>query len=412
MLAMLLVVCFAVSAVAEDRLSWSGAFRARAWYKDNLTTANSDDKSDREQYWDQRFRVAMKVAIVEGITGHLRMDFSENTWGLTTNRSRRWQRGDADNTDRQLNVDRAYVRIDKEMFTLNTGQQYIALGKQMITDGNHFGLNLRLKLPVDIYAQYAKIDENESATDEDEFASEDEDYFGGQASYKGEGWMAGILGATRQDGNNTTDDSPYVFGLFGDATFGALSLQGEADFFGGDKGSQDYFGSQVWIGGKYAVTPALWLGVDGWYAAGKNDTNKVQRTGISGGADTFSMSDKGPFNSDILPLNSVAGAVGGTAKRNPEFDPAGSNGGAVGGVISAGYRIIEPLEATGSLLYVAPESTRNTPLNSVFTGSIFLAYDWYENTEVAGGWVYQSIDADGQSTDGANVLVLRLQLKW
>jgi hypothetical protein len=176
MLAMLLVVCFAVSAIAEDRLTWSGAFRARAWYKDNLTTANSDDKSDRLQYWDQRFRVAMKVAIVEGITGHLRMDFSENTWGLTTNRSRRWQRGEADNTDRQLNVDRAYVRIDKEMFTLNTGHQYIALGKQMITDGNHFGLNLRLKLPVDIFAQYAKIDENESATDEDEFDSEDEDF--------------------------------------------------------------------------------------------------------------------------------------------------------------------------------------------------------------------------------------------
>jgi hypothetical protein len=403
MLAMLLVVCFAVSAVAEDRLSWSGAFRARAWYKDNLTTADSDDKSDREQYWDQRFRVAMKLAIVEGITGHLRMDFSENTWGLTTNRSRRWQRGDSSNTDRQLNVDRAYVRIDKEMFTLNTGQQYIALGKQMITDGNHFGLNLRLKLPVDIFAQYAKIDENESATDEDEFDSEDEDYFGGQVVYKGEGFSAGLLAATIQD-SAESDDSPYAFGIFGDVTFGALSLFGEADFFGGDAGGgRDYFGSQVWIGGKYAITPAFWLGLDGWYAAGKSDVNKVQATTITDGADTWSMSDKGPFRSDILPI----GATG-----LPEMDPAGANAGAFGGVISAAYRVIEPLEFTGSLFYVAPETTKNTDLDSIFIGSVFFAYDWYENTEVAGGWLYKSEDYDNRGSDGANVLVLRLQLKF
>lgn len=403
MLAMLLVVCFAVSAIAEDRLSWSGAFRARAWYKDNLTTANSDDKSDREQYWDQRFRVAMKVNIVEGITGHLRMDFSENTWGQTTNRSRRWQRGENSNTDRQLNVDRAYVRIDKEMFTFNTGHQFLALGKQMITDGNHFGLNLRLKLPVDLYGQYAKIDENESRTDEDEFESEDEDYFGGQVVYKGEGWSIGGLGATIQD-NNPSDDSPYAFGVFGDATFGALSLFGEADFFGGDAGGgRDYFGSQVWIGGKYAITPAFWLGLDGWYAAGKSDTNKVQATTITDGADSWSMSDKGPFRSDILPL----GAAG-----LPEMDPSGASGGAVGGVISGAYRVVEPLEFTGSLFYVAPETTRNTDLDSIFVGSIFFAYDWYENTEVAGGWLYKKEEFDGRGSDGANVLVLRLQLKF
>jgi uncharacterized membrane protein len=114
MLAMLLVVCFAVSAVAEDRLSLSGAFRARAWYKDNLTTADSDDKSDRLQYWDSRFRVAAKIAIVEGITGNLRFDFSENTWGLTTNRSRRWQRGEAAQGERNFHVDRAYVPSTKK----------------------------------------------------------------------------------------------------------------------------------------------------------------------------------------------------------------------------------------------------------------------------------------------------------
>jgi hypothetical protein len=408
MLAMLLVVCFAVSAVAEDRLSWSGAFRARAWYKDNLTTANKDDKSDREEYWDQRFRVAMKINIAEGITGNLRMDFSENTWGQTTNESRRWQRGESDNTDRQLNVDRAYVRIDKEMFTFNVGHQFLALGKQMVTDGNHFGLNLRLKLPVDLYGQYAKITENDSRTDQDEFDSEDEDYFGGQVVYKGEGFSVGGLAATIQD-RATSDDSPYAFGIFGDATFGALSLVGEADFFGGDAGAgRDYFGSQVWVAGKYAITPAFWLGLDGWYAAGKNDPNKVQATTITDGADTWSLSDKGPFRSDILPL----GATYGNSRGLPEMDPAASSGGAIGGVLSAGYRIVEPLLAEGSLFYVAPENTRNTDLNSIFIANIFGTYDWYENTQVAGGYLYKSEDRDNRSTDPAHVLVLRLQLKF
>jgi hypothetical protein len=289
------------------------------------------------------------------------------------------------------------------MFTFNVGQQFLALGKQMITDGNHFGLNLRLKLPVDIFAQYAKIDENESATDEDEFDSEDEDYFGGQVVYKGEGFSAGLLAATIQD-SAESDDSPYAFGIFGDATFGALSLFGEADFFGGDAGGgRDYFGSQVWIGGKYAITPAFWLGLDGWYAAGKSDVNKVQATTITDGADTWSKSDIGPFRSDILPI----GAAG-----LPEMDPAGANAGAFGGVISAAYRVIEPLEFTGSLFYVAPETTKNTDLDSIFIGSVFFAYDWYENTEVAGGWLYKSEDYDNRGSDGANVLVLRLQLKF
>ena len=80
-------------------------------------------------------------------------------------------------------------------------------------------------------------------------------------------------------------------------------------------------------------------------------------------------------------------------------------------MISAAYRVIEPLEFTGSLFYVAPETTRNRTLDSIFVGSVFFAYDWYENTEVAGGWLYKSEDRD-TSTDGANVLVLRLQLKF
>jgi hypothetical protein len=404
-LALLLVVCFVTGAVAEDRLKWSGAYRARAWYNDNSNDFDNDNKADRNYYIDQRFRIQMSLAIAEGISGVVRMDLAEVTWGLNTTGSRSWARPDDTNdADAAFQLDRTYVRIDKEMFTLNVGQQFMVLGgsNPVLWDANQFGANLRIKLPVDLYGQYAKISESGSRNDEAFNNSEDVDFFGGMAKYSQESWSVGVMAAMIND-NSTADASPYAFGFFGDATFGALSLEGEADFFGGDFGPRDYFGSQVWIAGKYAITPAFWLGLDGWYAAGKNDVNKIQATTIIDGADTWSMTDKGPFKSDILTL----GGAG-----LPEFDPAGASAGAVGGVVSAGYRIVEPLLAEGSLLYVAPETTRNTTLNSIFTANIFLTYDWYQNTQVSGGFVYQSADFDGISTDPAYVGVLRLMLKF
>jgi hypothetical protein len=409
-LALLLVVCFVTGAAAEDRLKWSGAYRARAWYKDNNQDYDSDNNADRQYYFDHRFRVQMRVGIADGIDGTLRFDFSEAQWGLGTTGSRNWAR--ATHSNNMLQVDRAYVRINKEMYTLVVGQQFMALGKSMIWDSQQFGLNLRIKTPVDLYAQYAKINESGSLSDESFNNSEDVDFFGGQAVYKQETWGVGIHAATIND-NSDTDNSPYVFGIQADATFGALMLEGEADFFGGDApgANQDYFGTQVWIGGKYTVTPAFWLGLDGWWAAGDDDATETQITGL-GGVQSWNKSEIGPLNADILVLSGIAGAFGGVSKNHAEFDPSGANGGAVGGVISGGYRLIEPLEATAALLYVGVNETANTPVNSAFTGNIFLNYDWYENTQVAAGYVYTSVDADGPSTDAAHVAVLRLQLKF
>jgi hypothetical protein len=413
MLALVLVAVFATGVVAEDRLKISGAYRARGWYKDNQSNYDDGNDADRQQYFDQRFRVAWTIAVAEGITANLRTDFGEVQWGQQTTGSRGWARplGSAVDSDRSFQLDRSYVRIDKEMFTLSVGQQYWALGNAIVVDDNQFGAHLRIKLPVDIYLQYAKISEGGSLNDESEFGFEDTDYFGGQAVYSQEGWSAGLLGGMVND-NSVTDNSPWVIGVFGDAAFGALSLKAEADFFGGDAGGNvDAVGTQVWGTAKYAVTPALWVAVDGWYAQGTDDPTEMQITGI-GDSDSFSLGDRGPFNTDIIPLGGIAGAVGGAASNINEFDPAGASAGAIGGMISAGYRIIEPLSVNGSLMYISTEESSNTTLNNVFLGNLFLTYDWLENTEVAAGWVYTSIDVDGCSTDFFNVAVMWLQLKF
>ena len=197
---------------------------------------------------------------------------------------------------------------------MSVGQQYWALGNAIVVDQNQFGANLRIKLPVDLYAQYGKISESGSITDKDEFNSKDVDYYGGQAVYKQEGWSAGVLGGMIND-NSAVDNSPYVFGVFADATFGALSLVGELDFFGGSVSpTVDAAGTQIWGKAKYAFTPAAWIGLDGWYAGSENATDKMQLTGI-GDSDSFSLADRGPFNTDILPLNGIAGAMGGATSN-------------------------------------------------------------------------------------------------
>ena len=82
MLALLLVVCFVTGAAAEDRLKWTGAYRARAWYKDSNSDFDSDDNSDRLYYVDQRLRNQITITVADGITAVARFDLGELEAGI------------------------------------------------------------------------------------------------------------------------------------------------------------------------------------------------------------------------------------------------------------------------------------------------------------------------------------------
>jgi len=413
LLALFLVVCFTTGAVAEDRLKISGSYRARGWYKDNNNDFNDNNDADNLRYIDQRFRVGMKINIAEGITGNVRIDFGEAQWGQQTTGSRNWARpASSTNPDYDFQLDRTNVRIDKDYFTLVVGQQFMALGQSLIWDANQFGANLRIKLPVDVYLQYAKISEGGGLDDEESLGHEDTDFYGGQAVYSQKAWKAGVLAATIND-NSATDNSPYVFGGFGNAAFGPLSLHGEFDIFGGSyTPTIDYKGAQIWAGGKYAIMDNLWVGLDGWWAQGTNDPTEHQITGL-GGAQTVSFADLGPFKADVLPVHGIYNVFGGVSRDHAEFDPSGNSAGAIGGVLSAGYRIMEPLMAEASVLYIQPENSSATQLDSVQEFNVFLTYDWYENTELAVGYMWVGIDAaSGIPDDPSNIVVGRLQIKF
>jgi len=76
--AVALVVAFTVPAMAaeKERLQLSGTMRVRAWDMNNYSDWDDDNDADKISYWDQRFRLGATINVAEGVSAHLRFDFS------------------------------------------------------------------------------------------------------------------------------------------------------------------------------------------------------------------------------------------------------------------------------------------------------------------------------------------------
>jgi len=148
-------------AIAEDKLSISGEFRVFGFSKENYADFDDSDKSDETDYFNQRLRLYSKYAVTEGVTIHTRMDFGEGTWGADGQNSIRQE----DNND--LQIDRAFLEIDKERFNFRAGQQYYGFGNSIAVDHQGTGFRVSTKGPVVFTAFWNKLDENGSTTDDD-----------------------------------------------------------------------------------------------------------------------------------------------------------------------------------------------------------------------------------------------------
>jgi hypothetical protein len=426
-LALTFVAGMVAVAAAEDRLTIPGEFRVRAWYWENNEDFDRDLPGDKLYYFDQRFRVYPRIQIADGIVGRLRFDFSEVQWGRqTTGDGRGWTRSDAGHTT--IQVDRAFIQIAKPMWRLMLGEHYTNLGNAIVVTHNNFGGVLRVNTPVVLDFLYYKVSEGGksgaalSDSVVDGVSYEDSDFFGGQATYKSDVWNAGLLAATIND-NSDVDNSPWVFGLFGGYTWGPLALKGELDFLGGDLGSNDQKGTQIWGNGQWNFSPNIYIAGDLWYADSHNAADERQITGITDGGDSFAIADYGPFNTDILPLENIpeflranSAITGKDANARtqtiPEFDPSGSSAGAFGGAIKGGWRVIEPVLLTAQYMYITPDSSTNTALNNVQTISLGVDWECMSNTTLAGAYIWTGLDVDSVSTDSSYILVARLQVKW
>ena len=161
-----LIAAFSVPAVAgdDDTFSIKGQYRMEYYDKENYTDGDSSDNADLLRYFDQRFRTQFTFTPAEGVAAIVRMDWSEATWGQGFTNSD-WTRGNAGTET--LQVDRAYVKITKEMFKLQVGQQWIGVGNAIVLDSNATGIvPTFIFKPVAVKLIYIKKDEGGSLNDE------------------------------------------------------------------------------------------------------------------------------------------------------------------------------------------------------------------------------------------------------
>jgi hypothetical protein len=412
---------------AEDRLSLDGSYRVRAWYRENYTDFDDANNADEQYYWDQRFRLGGKIQVAEGISAHFRIDIAEVQWGQQTTSNRGWNRPSASNadSDRHVQVDRAYARWEKDFWILSAGQAFTSFGNQMVVDQNQFGFIVRFKLPVVVDLVYSKIDESGSLNDDGN--NDDIDFFGGQATYKADWWDVGILAAMIND-NTDTNNSPFVGGIFGGFTFGMFAAKAEFDFFGGDAGPRpdgqagtaDATGTQIYADVRANIMPNLYAGLEGFYAASATDGDERQITGLSD-SDSFLPEDWGTgFNTALGPLNGLGSALGGSDATLPFLDPSGQGGGALGFSIYGNWRFMDKWQLRGKYMLTTPDSSDSNlgsgarnGLDNVNILNLGVIWDCLPNTTARVGYNYTGPNGkSGVDLDSAQALIGMLQLTW
>jgi hypothetical protein len=345
-------------------------------------------------------------AVSEGITAVFRLDIAEGTWGHDSDTNLGGNRMTT-GTTAELNVDRAYMRIEKDLYNFMIGQHYTSFGNAILTDQNTFGGVLRFKLPVVIDLTYDMINENGSKNDSGEQA--DQQTAGIQFSYKQDSWNAGLFAAGVFD-SGVTDNNTYGVGLNAAWSGGMWALKGEGDILGGDIQGQDTKGAQIFLDLQANVMPNLMLGVDGYYASGYSDDRQ-----ISGLTDwgSWTPSDWGSaFYTGISPLKGIANVTGGTASKNPIYDPSGNGAGVMGFGLYGQWRFYEPLLLQTKYMYLTPSKDSATTLDRVSVFNIGLIYDWYKNTTLRAGFNYTGPSFDVTPSDPAMAFIAMLQCKW
>ncbi|MBF0234223.1 MAG: hypothetical protein HQK65_14475, partial [Desulfamplus sp.] len=216
--ALICAVMFIAPAFADDRVAISGGFRVRAW-----DTKNQDFGGSDNSYFDQRLRIGTKINVADDVTVQLRADWGEGQWGNSYNGGLITRpRKSATNT---LDIDRGFVDIKKEMWSLRAGQQYMGLGVNKVLDANVPGFKFDLNFaPVVTSILYAKIDENGALSDD--AANQDEDFYALNINYTCDTFAGNVfVGGVNDDTDN--EDSPIMAGIQGTAKLGMVNLTSE-----------------------------------------------------------------------------------------------------------------------------------------------------------------------------------------
>ncbi|GAB6143730.1 hypothetical protein [Desulfocicer niacini] len=385
------VFTFIVPSYADDRVSLYGLFWVRAF--DN-TAFDGTDKS----FIDQRLRLGTKINIADDVYVEMRADYGEGVWGQDyTGGLVSRPRNSMVNT---IDIDRGFINIDKEKWSLRVGQQFVGLGVCEVLDANAVGAKLNLKLPVETSLIYLKNSENGSLNDDG--ANDDIDLYAINFGYNTDNFTVDLFGAMEVDGTDT-DNSPLMVGLYATGSLGNINLSGEFDFATGDTddGATDYMGTQLYLQGDVNITEAFNLGAELFYALGADDADEKQLTGINDWGSFTPMAWNTPPATYITAFYNW----------NSPFDPTGDSAGVQGVAVYGKYIVMDGLRLGGKAGYFKPENDDNTTTDDITIFNAWIGYDIATNTELSLTYLFSDYD-DPQYAEEKQVLVAQLQVSF
>jgi len=421
LLAIMFVASLFTVAAAEDKLSISGTMRVRALDAENYSDFNDSNSADEVAYWDQRLRLSGTFKANDAVSAHFRFDFAEDSWGNTapdawTTASNpndvygHWE-GSRYGHASEFQVDRAYMQIVQDLYTLKAGQLFFSTGQNYIVyDNNTTGITATIKTPVIIDLHYSKLDENGGLTDDSTLDTEDKDAYVVQGTFKAESFSVGAFYAAINDSSDA-DNSPEAFGVFGSMAFGPVNLMAEIDSFGGDQSATvEYVGTQFWLNAEWKMD-ALILGGNLLYAVAQDATGEVQISGLNNWG-AWQPSTYGPFVEDFMAGPHLGGAE--------DFNFTGDGAGNVGGTIYAKFSPMEKVQLWGMIAYFTPEDDDNaiTYIDDMTIVNLSAQYEFVDGATFAAMYSTTLMSKDGaapvgsDSDDAAQQIMARLQVKF
>jgi hypothetical protein len=379
-----MVLAFVSPAMAADNLTISGTYELFGIGADNLEEQQNHNGTDLEDadkvhFFYQRFRVQPRFKAADGITATLRFDYAEGIWGQDQNFSGATGHG---GEDQEIQVDRAYVSVNKGPVMLNAGLQFVPLGQTQVFRDNQPALHLILKTPVSVRLGWVKVSESYGVSyggpastaplsDEDDLYKDTDRYLI-NVGYKSKTFSVDAFYATQVDGSkgdtdgdgieDNFEDQPNVMGVNAKAKIGPVALYGEAATFGGDNGNGvDYVGTQVNVNGRMKMSDALTLAADLFYSTGQSDSDEAKITYIGDPFARFDLKKGSAMGWDDMVYGRNPGELfttfpPGGILPGDVFDPFLTGAGAMGGGIGAKFNPIQPLTLIGHFHYMVGDS--------------------------------------------------------
>lgn len=365
------LVMFAPSVYSADNLSISGSYHVRG---QTVDTGTAND----EQRFRQRMRLFTTIKAADGVSAVIRADVADATWGSDFGNGPIARPGAGGSHQSKIDIDRSYVSINKDNWSLTAGQQYMGFGIYEVVDANPTGFNFGLNFdPVKLNLMYGKITEGAITADDDI------DLYAATIGVPVGGMNATLFYATLRD-DNATKTEPFAAGAHIGGALGKVNLSSELAIFGGDSATVNYSGTQLYLKADSAVSDMVTMGAELYYAKG-DDTD----TQIIGLTDWWSFV---PFSNDTSVPN-LGGFFTAAYSGSSLFDPFGTGAGSIGADVFFRINPMEKLSLGGKVGYFTAEEDARTD-GTLTAFNAYASYLVASNTTLSLFYLYSDPDID------------------